>query len=135
MKACRLVFDHGAGGGLLVPDLLRATSLPEKNAPVGTWMYTAEFLPEKVFLRFIARHYDSIDHHPDRCFRNQVVWRTESESVLLEAHYSPSGAALPHILIRSATKQPLSETVPTTVKALFDEIYKEERLGHVAGAS
>jgi hypothetical protein len=131
MKACRLVFDHGAGGGFLVPDLLKATSLADENAPVGTWMYAAEFLPEKVFLRFIARRYDAIDHHADRCFRNQVVWRTEGESVLLEAHYSPPGAALPYILIRSATKQPLSETVPTTVKALFDEIYKEERLGHV----
>jgi hypothetical protein len=133
MKACRLVFDHGAGGGLLVPDLLRATSLPDENAPVGTWMYTAEFLPEKMFLRFIARHYNAIDHHVDRCFRNHVVWRTEGESVLLEAHYSPPGATLPHILIRTATppKQPRSETVATTVKALFDEIYKEERLGHV----
>jgi GTPase SAR1 family protein len=113
MKACRLVFDHGAGGGILVPDLLRAISLPDENAPVGTWMYTAEFLPEKVFLRFIARHYNAIDHHVDRCFRNQVVWRTEGESVLLEAHYSPPGATLPHVLIRTATppKQPRSETV------------------------
>ena len=110
MKACRLVFDHGAGGGLLVPDLLRATSLPDENAPVGTWMYAAEFLPEKVFLRFIARHYDAIDHHADRCFRNQVVWRTEGESVLLEAHYSPPGATLPHILIR------IRDTEPATIR-------------------
>ena len=133
MKACRLVFDHGAAGGLLVPDLLRAISLPDEDAPVGTWMYTAEFLPEKVFLRFIARHYSAIDHHADRCFRNQVVWRTEGESILLEAHYSPPGATLPHILIRTTTppKQPRSEMVATTVKALFDEIYKEERLVHV----
>jgi Leucine-rich repeat (LRR) protein/GTPase SAR1 family protein len=131
MKACRLVFDHGAGGGLLVPDLLSATSLADENSPAGTWMYTAEFLPEKVFLRFIARHYDAIDHHADRCFRNRVVWQTEGESVFLEAHYSPPGATLPHILIGSATNQPLSKMVAPTVKTLFDEIYKEERLGHV----
>ena len=95
-------------------------------------MYAAEFLPEKVFLRFIARHYDAIDHQADRCFRNQVVWRTEGESVVLEAHYSPPGETLPYVLIRSAKpKEPLPETVATTVQALFDEIYKEERLGHV----
>ena len=108
MKACRLVFDHGAGGGLLVPDLLRPPPCRMRMLRVGTWMYMAEFLPEKVFLRFIARHYDAIDHHADRCFRNQVVWRTEGESVLLEAHYSPPGATLPHILIRSATTEAAS---------------------------
>jgi GTPase SAR1 family protein/Leucine-rich repeat (LRR) protein len=136
MKACRLVFDLAyddrAEGGLLVPDLLRATSLPDENAPVGTWMVRAQLLPEKVFLRFIARHYDAIDHHAGRCFRNQVAWRTESESVLLEAHYSPPGATLPYVLIRSEKpKQSLPETVAATVQALFDEIYKEERLSHV----
>ncbi len=132
MKACRLVFDHGAGGGLLVPDLLKSTSLSDENAPRGTWMYLAELLPEKMFLRFIAGQYDAIDHHADRCFRNQVVWRMEGENVLLEAHYSPPGAMLPHILIRSTkSKQLPPETVAATVRALFDEIYKEERLGHV----
>jgi len=136
MKACRLVFDMAfddrAEGGLLVPDLLRATSLPDEDAPAGTWMVMADLLPEKMFLRFIARHYDAIDHHAARCFRNQVVWRTGSESVLLEAHYSPPGATLPHILIRSATpNQPIAETVAATLKALFQEIYRDERLGHV----
>jgi GTPase SAR1 family protein/uncharacterized small protein (DUF1192 family) len=131
MKACRLVFDNAAGAGLLVPDLLKAASLPDENAPTGTWMYKAEFLPEKVFLRFIARHYDAIDHHADQCFRNQVIWKADGESVSLEAHFSPPGAALPYILIRSTTsKQPLPDAVAATVKVLFDEIYNEERLGH-----
>jgi len=136
MKACRLVFDLALddrdGEGLLVPDLLKATSLPDENARVGTWMYTAEFLPEKVFLRFIARHYDAIDQQADRCFRNQVVWRKLDLDVVLEAHYSPAGVTLPYVLIRSEKpKQSLPETVAATVQALFDEIYKEERLSHV----
>lgn len=136
MKACRLVFDMAldgpAGRGLLVPDLLKPGVLPSESARVGTWMYATTFLPEKVFLRFIARQYDSIDHQAIRCFRNQIVWRKGDVGVVLDAHYSPAGETLPYVLIRSVNpKESLPETVATTVQALFDEIYKEERLGHV----
>jgi GTPase SAR1 family protein len=136
MKACRLVFDMALdgpdGGGLLVPDLLKPSVLPDVSARIGTWMYATAFLPEKVFLRFTVRQYDSIDHHAARCFRNQIVWRKGDVGVVLEAHYSPPGETLPYVLIRSATpKASVPGTVAATVQALFDEIYKEERLGHV----
>lgn len=136
MKACRLVFDMTvdgpAGGGLLVPDLLKPSVLPDQSPRVGTWMYASAFLPEKVFLRFIARQYDSIDQQAAQCFRNEIVWRKGDADVVLEAHYSPAGETLPYVLIRSAKPQePVPETVAATVQALFDEIYKEERLGHV----
>jgi GTPase SAR1 family protein len=136
MKACRLVFDMAvdgsAGGGLLVPDLLKPSVLPDESPRVGTWMYASAFLPEKVFLRFIARQYDSIDRQAARCFRNQIAWRKGDADVVLEAHFSPAGETLPYVLIRSAKpKESVPETVATTLQALFDEIYKEERLGHV----
>jgi hypothetical protein len=135
MKACRLVFDmalDGPAGGLLVPDLLKPGVVPDESPRVGTWMYATEFLPEKVFLRFIARQYDSIDQQAGRCFRNQIVWRKGDADVALEAHYSPAGETLPYVLIRSAKpKESVPETVAVTIQALFDEIYKEERLGHV----
>ena len=76
--------------------------------------------------------YDAIDHHADRCFRNQVVWRKEWRERFVGGPLQSAGcgaAAHPHTV--RERKQPLPETVATTVKALFDEIYKEERLGHV----
>lgn len=136
MKACRLVFDvaldSSAGEGLLVPDLLKPVVMPSESPRVGTWMYATTFLPEKVFLRFIARQYDSIDCQAAQCFRNRIVWRKDDVSVVLEAHYSPTDETPPFVLIRSATpKKTLPEAVARAVQALFDEIYKEERLGHV----
>jgi len=60
---------------------------------------------------------------------NRLVVRISYQVIGL---YSPPGATLPYVLIRSEKpKQSLPETVAATVQALFDEIYKEERLSHV----
>ncbi|WP_162667693.1 hypothetical protein [Gemmata massiliana] len=128
LKARGLVFDNLAPGGILVPDRLRAVDLPDEAVPDGSWKYEVEFLPEKVFLRFVAKEYDVIRNHLSRCFRNQVIWNVSgTDEVRLEAHYSPPGNTRPYILIRSATAQcSVPEKLATRIQVLLDEIYEVE---------
>jgi hypothetical protein len=131
MKACHLVFVHKEAGqedGIIVPDRLKPADVCDKNAPDGSWKYTVDFLPEKVFLRFIEEEYNSIEQRADRFFRNQLDWNTTGGEIRLEAHYSPPGNTRPYILIRSAPERPDAKKKAEHVKFLFDQIYKKEGL-------
>ena len=52
------------------------TSLAEyTGADVAAWRLEADFLPETVFLRFLARHYAHIERPSKECFRNEIQLR------------------------------------------------------------
>ena len=132
MKACRLIFDSPHEPGILVPDLLETARLPDDEVVPQGWRYSAEFLPEKVLLRFIAQQYRAIDTRTGHCFRNRVTWRRGEHEVVLEAHFSPSGGTRPYVLIRpAATEGTVSEWVAATIGVLLDEIFVDEGLGEV----
>jgi hypothetical protein len=132
MKACRLIFDSPHEPGILVPDLLETARLPDDEVVPQGWRYSAEFLPEKIMMRFIAQQYRMIDTRTDHCFRNRVIWRRGEHEVVLEAHFSPSGGTRPYVLIRPATTEgTVSESVAATIGVLLDEIFVDEGLGEV----
>jgi len=132
MKACRLIFDSPHGPGILIPDLLETARLEDDEVIREGWRYSAEFLPEKIMLRFIAQQYRAIDTRAGHCFRNRVIWRRGEHEVLLEAYFSPSGGTRPYVLIRPVSAdEVVPETIAMSIGLLFDEIFMDEGLGEV----
>ena len=132
MKACRLVFDHGAGGGLLVPDLLKATSCRMRMLPSAPGCTR----------RSSCRKRCSCASSPGTTMPSTTTptgasatkwsggrrarafcWRPTTVRRVRRCRISSFGPR------RRSSLYP--KRCATTVKALFDEIYKEERLGHV----
>jgi hypothetical protein len=138
MKACRLAYDEGHRDGLLVPDLLRAVKPHERAVwqgdDVSVWRLEADFLPEKIFLRYIAEHYHLIEKPSKECFRNEVVLCDKSEGTVTLIHpaYSPAGGARPYldVAIRSADAD-VRKMACEVLRRAFAALFEREELGRV----
>ena len=110
MKACRVAFAVKAGptpDGLIFPDHLDANTGPpiqliggETGDDVLRWRLETTFLPEHVFLRFIAKHHQEVAGNRD-LFRNEILLPSEAKGqklqVLLRTDLSPGFEKLPGI--------------------------------------
>jgi hypothetical protein len=138
MKACRLAYDEGHRDGLLVPDLLRAVKPHEKAVwqgdDVSVWRLEADFLPEKIFLRYIAEHYHHIEKPSKECFRNEVVLcdKSEGTAILIHPAYSPAGGARPYldVAVRSADAD-VRKMACEVLRREFAALFEREGLGRV----
>ncbi len=83
MCACRLAFPIHNYSGLLIPDLLRKADPPRWGAEFHTEMLCRtldfHFLPERVFLRFIADSFEQLDKQRPYCTRNELELHTNEE--------------------------------------------------------
>ncbi len=125
LTECKLAFDTVGLGGLLVPDLLTTAAVGDA-LPAGAWTYSAPFLPERVFLRFVAEVYRSLTRPADRCDRNRVVMTLAGHRVVIEARYSPRGHTWPSLSIRSESGGDLPKAVADSFRRDIDRLFADE---------
>lgn len=141
MKACRLAFDTRDYGHLLIPDLLASTATGCRNDPpwkdfVTHWRLEMSLLPEKVFLRFLAKHWDDLKDKDRKCFRNEGILRVgdHQTEVLVHAVYSPPNGLMPRLEIivnpMDANKESRAVMTAEWVRQEIREICKDEDLGY-----
>ena len=142
MLACRVAFRiekrRGLADGLLIPDLLDPRERPHRATWTGDgvlrFFHPLDFLPERVFLRFIADHYKLIKDHQNNCYRDQVIvpyldslTNTTCE-VLVQSELCPPPGEQPYLDISIRGGDPARKHIAHKVLEEFKVIFQQEEL-------
>ena len=140
MVACRLAFKHGTIGHL-IPDFLDVVPVDQSERErdnwtgdtVQVWHLQADYLPEKVFLRFVADNYKRIKRPTKECFRNEVQLKEKVEDqsipVLVYPSYSPAEGEKPYLAIHiQCADQSIGEKITYALQHEISKIYEKEAL-------
>jgi hypothetical protein len=133
MLACRVAFRvknlQGFPDGLLIPDLIGPLPRPDRTQWTGDEVlhvrHRLDFLPERVFLRFIADHYKEIKSPQRNCWRDEVIVpytdrRTNTTcEVLVQSELCPPPGEQPFLDIS------IRDGSPDARERIADEVLKE----------